>query len=165
MTKRLFSLLTLCLAACSNSISPPSLMPRAVEKQDGSKPKVVIPVNGAPASPALKSQIATALAKVKAGDKVFSETDAKNGRLIAVGRRASEGSEAWVVGQQAQSALETARQDSAAALAEIENLLLAQTQAAAGDPTVGGIAELTAAESEASEIVARQTDRLKDLMR
>jgi Meckel syndrome type 1 protein len=165
MKKRLFPILIFTVTACSNGVNAPSLMPRAVEKQDTTTPPTPVPINSPPANPALQQQIDALLAKVKAGDEVFSTTDRANGRMITAGRGAAEGSEAWVVGQQAQSALEAARQDSAAALAEIETLLLAQTQAAAGDPATGGVAELTAAEVEASAIVARQTGRLKELTR
>src|ERR1700712_2525376 len=118
MTKRLFPLFVLFLSACGTGVDAPSLMPRAIEKQANLAPPIAAPVNSAPISAALRSQIDTLFAKVKAGDAAFSTTDRASGRLIAAGHGAAEGSEAWVVGQQAQSALEASRQDSAAALAE-----------------------------------------------
>jgi hypothetical protein len=169
MTKSLFPLLIFsfasCLGGCSASVNAPSLLPRAIEKQANTTPPVAAPVNVAPIDPALQRQITDLLAKVKSGDAGFTKADRESGRLIAAGRGAAEGSETWVVGQQAQSQLEAARQDSAAALGEIETLLLAQNQAAANDATVGGVAELTAAEAEASAIVARQSARLAELAR
>ncbi|WP_293883592.1 hypothetical protein [Sphingomonas sp.] len=165
MTKRLVPMFVLALSACSNGVNPPSLLPRPIEKQALATPPVAVSVTAGPIDPALQKQIVDALAKVKMGDAQFTRTDRASGRQIAAGRGAAEGSEAWVVGQQAQSALEAARQDSAGGLAEIAALLLAQTQAAASDPKLGGVAELTAAESEASTIVARQTERLQELTR
>jgi hypothetical protein len=165
MTKRLFPMLVFALSACGPGANAPSLLPRAIEKQANAAPSLANPATSARITPALRSQIDTLLTRVKAGDAVFTKTDGASGRQISAGKGAAEGSEAWVVGQQAQSALEAARQDSAGALAEIETLLLAQTQAAASDPATGGIAELTAAEAEASAIVARQTARLQELTR
>jgi hypothetical protein len=165
MTKRLFPMLVFALSACSDGVNAPSLLPRAIEKQANVIPTAPIPVNSAPISPALRSQLDALLTRVKIADSAFSVADKAGGRQIAAGKSAAEGSEAWVVGQQAQSALEAARQDGAAALVEIETLLLAQTQAAAGDPATGGVAELSAAEAEASATVARQTARLQELTR
>lgn len=158
-------MLIFAVAACTNGVSPPSLLPRAVEKQDNVASRPPVPLSSAAASPALKRQIDELVEKVKAGDMVFTQTDRANGSLIAAGRNAPAGSEAWVVAQQAQSALEAARQDSTAALGEIEALLLERTQAAAGDPTVGGVADLSAAQAEASAIIGRQTRRLRELTR
>ncbi|CAN5278536.1 hypothetical protein BH09PSE3_BH09PSE3_07390 [soil metagenome] len=165
MTKRLFPLILLTLAACGDGIQAPSLLPRAIEKQVGASRPVPPPVNAAPIDPALQRQLGELMGRVKEGDSAFTTADQTSARLITAGRTAAEGSEAWVVGQQAQSVMEAARQNSAAALAEIENLLLAQTQAAASDPKLGGIAELSAAESAAGTIVARQTTRLQELTR
>jgi hypothetical protein len=153
------------LSGCGPAIHAPSLLPRAIEKQSTTTPAVAAPVNVAPITPALQAQLNELMAEVKSGDAAFTKADRSSGRLIAAGRRAAEGSEAWVAAQQAQSELEAARQGSAAALGEIETLLLAQTQAAASDPTLGGVAEITAAEAEASAIVERQTTRLRELTR
>jgi uncharacterized protein YciI len=165
MTKRLFPMLIFSLAACTNGVSAPSLLPRAIEKQANAAPAAPVPVATAPIDSALQRQINELMGKIRAGDTAFSQADRASGRLITAGRRAAEGSEAWIVGQQAQSALEAARQDSAGALAEIENLLLVQTEASANDPKAGGLAELSAAEAEGSAIVARQTARLGELTR
>jgi hypothetical protein len=165
MIKCLFPMTLLLLAACSNGVNAPSLLPRAVEKQANTERPIAPPVNVASVTPALRGQIAELMKKVRDGDSAFAEIDRVSGGKIAAARRAPQGSEAWVAGQQAQSELEAARQDSAAALAEIENLLLVQTQAAASDPTVGGIAELAAAEADASATVARQGARLQELTR
>jgi hypothetical protein len=169
MTKRLFPALIFvlagCLGGCGERVNAPSLMPRPIEKQANTTPPVPAPVNAAPIAPALQRQITELLGKVRDGDTAFNKADQASARLIAAGRGAAEGSEAWVVGQQAQSQLEAARQDSAAALGELETLLLAQTQAAASDATVGGVAELTEAQAEASAIVARQSARLQELTR
>ncbi|MDB5714229.1 MAG: hypothetical protein JWO15_1626 [Sphingomonadales bacterium] len=154
-----------CLGGCSDGVNAPSLMSRPIEKQANTTPPVAAPVNTAPITPALQRQINDLLAKVRDGDSAFTRVDEARSRLIVAGRGAAEGSEAWVVGQQAQSELEAARQDSAAALGELETLLLAQTQAAASDATVGGVAELTEAQAEASAIVTRQGARLAELTR
>jgi hypothetical protein len=165
MKKHLFPLTILALAGCGERVNAPSLLPRAIEKQATTTPPIPAPVNVAAITPALQSQVAQLLARVKAGDSSFSKADRDSNRLILAGRRAAEGSESWVAGQQAQSVLEAARQDSAAALAEIETLLLAQTQAASADAALGGVPELAAAEAEASAIVERQTARLQELTR
>jgi hypothetical protein len=165
MKKHLFPLITLALAGCSDRVNVPSLLPRAIEKQATTTPPIAAPVNVAPITPALQNKIAQLIARVKTGDSSFSKADRDSGHLIITGRRAAEGSEPWVAGQQAQSELEAVRQDSAAALGEIETLLLAQTQATSTDAALGGVAELTAAEAEASAIVERQTARLQELTR
>jgi hypothetical protein len=153
------------LSGCGPAIHAPSLLPRAIEKQSTTTRPVAAPVDVAPITPALQSQITRLMTQVKADDSVFTKADRNSGRLIVAGRRAAEGSEAWVVAQQAQSELEAAQQGSAAALGELETLLLAQTQAAASDATLGGVTELTAAHDEASAIVERQIARLQELTR
>ncbi|MFM9978520.1 MAG: hypothetical protein ACKVOP_10820 [Sphingomonadaceae bacterium] len=141
---------------------PPSLAPRAIEKAEAGAPAASSP---APApvraiDAALAARIAAAVASLRASDADF-ETAAKEGAAtLASGRGTATGSERWIAAQQVLSALQAARQRSADALAELDSLTVAQIDANAADPTIGGIAELQAAQAEADTIVSRQTQRI-----
>jgi len=153
-------MLPLAMAGCAGLDNIPSLAPRPMEKMDLGSPAAPPPVVAVPASGALNARIGELMANVRAGDAAFMTEERTNSRTIAAGLRASEGSEAWIAGETARSALEAARQKSADALAALDQLLVeASTEGGAG------LAEIGAAKEQADAIVSRQTARLDELSR
>ena len=129
----------------------------------------VDPVPSAPAArpldSTLASRIAALLAEATAGDADFAKVETSSSSALTAGRKAPEGSEAWIGAQTAQSALEVARQRTAAALAEIDSLVVAQAESTARDPSKGGLSELQAAQAVVEAMVNRQTARIEQLTR
>lgn len=149
---------SLLLPACAGLGDVPSLAPRPIEKSAAAPLPVPAPPTPVAADPALVQQIAGLMAEVRSGDALFQTEDRAGAAAIAAGRRASEGSDAWIAGETARSALEAARQRSSDALTALDQLLVERTGA-----NGGGLAEIGAAKSEAETIVARQTERLRAL--
>lgn len=118
-----------------------------------------------PTELALAKQIGALVVAARAGADEFAAADRTGTRAIANGRGTAQGSEAWVAAQLVRSALEVARLRSAEALADIDRLMIAQSELAARDGTIGGLDELLAAQSEIEPIVARQTERIATLDR
>jgi hypothetical protein len=150
------------LAGCAEMGETPSLAQRPIEKLGlgSAVPPPASPTVPVAADAALSAKIASLVSEAEAGNRAFASADRSGAASIQAGRRAREGSETWIEGETARSALEAARQQSAEALAALDTLLVAQTEAAGG-----GIAELTAAQERVSAIVTRQTDRLAALTR
>ncbi len=96
---------------------------------------------------------------------MFAAAEKSNASSLNMRRTAVEGSEAWIATEMARSALEVARQRSASALADVDALLVENTEAASGDNKVAGLAEILAVQSEIAAIVDRQTRRLNTLTR
>jgi len=153
-------LLPFAMAGCAGLDNIPSLAPRPVEKMGLGLPVAPAPVVAVPASAELNARIAQLMTDVRAGETAFVAEERSNSRAITAGLRASEGSEAWIAGETARSALEAARQKSADALAALDQLLVeASTEGGAG------LAEIGAAKEQADAIVSRQTARLDELSR
>lgn len=135
MKSRLFpAALVLCagLAGCADTGSGyPSLAPRPIEREvlqaDGVPP--VPPAAPAPAAPS--ADIAQIVAGARSADAAFRATLEKVRPAIEAGRSAPEGSEAWVVAQQAYSDADIARMPVADALAELDRRR--EAAASAGD--------------------------------
>lgn len=118
-----------------------------------------------PVSAPMALQIARLVAEAKAGEADFAKVNQSGGATVMAGRSAALGSEAWVAAELVRSALQVARQRSAAALAEIDSLAVMQGELAPRDPRAGGLAEIQAAQTEIEAIVTRQTARLDRLSR
>jgi hypothetical protein len=162
---RVSLLAALALGGCMAPANPPSLAPRAIEMRgEAVDPLPSTPVVQ-PLNAALTSRISALLAEATASDADFVKAEASGSGALAAGRKASEGSEAWISAQVAQSALEIARQRTASVLAEIDSLVVAQAGAAARDPAKGGLSELQAAQAVVEAMVNRQTARIEDLTR
>lgn len=145
--------------------NPPSLAPRAIETRgEAVDPQPTTPAVR-PLDASLSSRIAALLAEATSGDSEFAKAEASGSATLAAGRKAAEGSEAWIAAQTAQSALEIARQRTASALAEIDSLVVAQAEATARDPSEGGLSELQAAQAVIEAMVNRQTTRIEELIR
>lgn len=162
MPVRAAPLLLLMLSACADTVNAPSLAHRAIEDRSDAlvEPPAAPP---RPADAALTTRIAALLDDARRGDTAFRAADAADSSTIAQARGATEGSETWIAAQIARSALEAARQKSSDALAALDTMLVAQAEAVARTPGLGGLAELQAAEDEARAIVARQDERLATL--
>jgi hypothetical protein len=125
MTIRRFSpsllLVLLTLAACADDRRGyPSLAPRPIER-------AVLRVQPAPATAAVEpppissaSDIAQLVASARTADTAFKAALDQARPDIAAGRAAAEGSEAWVVGQQALSNAVAERAPVAQALSELD---------------------------------------------
>ena len=105
------------------------------------------------------------LAEAKSGERDFAKVSAAGGAVLKAGRSAAAGSEAWVAAEQVQSALQVARQRSAAALAEVDTLAISQGELESRDPTAGGFTQIQTIQAEIEAIVARQTAMLESLIR
>jgi hypothetical protein len=162
---RISILSALALSGCMAPANPPSLAPRAIEIRADAVDPVPQAPTVRPLDASLASRISALLAEATAGDADFSKSEASGAGALAVGRKAPEGSEAWIAVQTAQSALEVARQRSAAALAEIDTLVVSQAEAVARDPSKGGLSELQAAQAVIEAMVNRQTARIEQLTR
>jgi hypothetical protein len=99
----------LALAGCSASLPDvPSLRPRPIEHRP------ILPPDAAsepqtPASPALTEKLGKLVADAKAGHAAFEKERSGDATTLARAEGAVEGSEPWIAGQQALSALDAAR--------------------------------------------------------
>ncbi len=152
-------------AGCSAPANPPSLLPRAIESRPEASQTLTQPPAFTPISTPMALQIAKLVAEAKAGDADFAKANQSGGAAVIGGRSAPLGSQAWVAAELVRSALQVARQRSAAALAEIDTLAVTQGELASRDPNAGGLTEIQAAQTEIETIVARQTARLDMLSR
>jgi len=143
-------LLLLCagLAGCADPTGYPSLAPRPIEREvmkAEAPPPAPAPAEVAPI-PA-SAAIADIVARGEAADAAFAAALAKAQPRIEAGRGASEGSEAWVVAQQAYSDVETASAPLSDALAELDRRREAAVESGdeAGEAaSAGAIARLQA---------------------
>jgi hypothetical protein len=118
-----------------------------------------------PLDASLAAKISALLAEGASGDAEFSKAETSSAGSLKSGRGAPQGSEAWVGAEQARSALEVARQRTAAALGEIDDLVIAQAEANTTDSSKGGLSELQAAQSVIEAMVNRQTRRIEAVTR
>ena len=151
--------------ACSTLANPPSLMPRAIEiRRDAPQTKPQI-VELKKTDLALTARIKALLIEAKAGNADFTKAEAAGTTALASGRNASSGSEAWIAAELVKSALQVARQRSAAALAEIDTIAINLSELASLDTSIGDLPEVLKIQTEIETIVARQTTRLAVLSR
>jgi hypothetical protein len=141
-----FAFGALALAGCSASLPDvPGLGPRPIEHRP------ILPPDAAsepdtPASPALTQRLATLVSDAKAGHAAFEKE--RTGVSGAVGRAkgAAEGSEAWIAGQEALSALDAARAKVRDAANAIDALRV--------DPAFAGAADRAAIDAAAAQVAA-----------
>ncbi len=160
-----FPIICFVATACSTPANPPSLLPRAIETRPEAAAQPSSVVLSKRITPALAAKINALLIEAKAGDAEFVATEVTGNSAVAAGRRALQGSEAWIAAELVRSALQVARQRSAGALAEIDTLAINQGELTSRDSTVGGLAEIIATQAAIEAIVARQTARLEALNR
>jgi hypothetical protein len=165
MKQHLSPLLSIAVLGCAAPANPPSLLPRAIETRPETSPTVSQPSAAQPISASLATKLTSLVAEANAGDVAFAKAIQMGSAAIIAGRSSAPGSEPWVAAELVRSALQVARQRSAAALAEIDSLAVTQSELAVRDPSVGGLNEILAAQTEVDAIVARQTARLDALNR
>ena len=145
--------------------NPPSLLPRPIETRPTAESKPIAPVTLPVIDARLVGQLANLVAEARAGNADFTNAERSGSTALAAGKSASEGSEPWIAAQIVRSALQVARQRSAAALADLDALAIAYGEQTSRDATIGGLAEIQSALKEAEAIVNRQTARLETLNR
>ena len=148
------------LAACAPTGGPsPSLQTRAAEGIDPRVP-VVRPINDRPVAPPLASRLAELLERARTGNAAFEPIARRAESLAAAAGRAQ--SDSWVAAQEALSQAVAARETTASAMGDIDELgsVMLQSQ--------GGLApnDLAAIQSAGAEVAAldqRQANRIKAL--
>jgi hypothetical protein len=168
MKLRMLALIVALLpSACETPADPPSLLPRAIEKQSTAMPVAPFlrPPSAKPADAALMAQLQRFLTDARAADADFSALERRNAATLSAGQRAADGSEAWISAEMVRSALEVVRQRSANALADVDSLAVARAEQASRDATTSGLDEILLTQNEISLIVERQTKRLAPFSR
>lgn len=117
------------LSACGPQVHAPSLAPRPVEKLPINPPAEPSETD-TPADPGLAARIAPLVEAARAGDAAFAGQRTETEAAVAKAGGAGEGSEAWIVAQQALSALDTARGPVRDAVAAIEAMRVEPANAA-----------------------------------
>ena len=152
--------LLVVLSACTPTGGPfPSLQPRAAEAIDPRLP-IVRPVNDRPVTPALASRLAKLLAEARSGNAAFdSIADRAESLAAAAGGPQSD---SWVAAQEALSQAVAARDATARALGDIDELgsTMLQTQ---GGLAPNDLAAIQSAGTEAAALDERQAARIKAL--
>ncbi|WP_340316954.1 hypothetical protein [Rhizorhabdus argentea] len=121
------------LAGCADTRSGyPSLAPRPIERAMMQAEAAAPLPPAAPPPLAPSADIAEILASATAADTAFKAALEKARPQIEAGRGAGEGSEAWVVAQQAYSDVEVARAPIGDALAELDRRRQAAVAAGRG---------------------------------
>ncbi|WP_162875672.1 hypothetical protein [Sphingomonas crusticola] len=144
--------LTLVLAGCGTEIAAPSLAPRAVEKQPIDMPVAHASEVESVADTALMNQIASLVAAAEAGDRAFADQRARADAAVRRAAGAAQGSEAWIVAQEALTSLDAARAPVRDAAAAIDALRQSPANAAPGnraaiDEAAAQVTQLDRAES------------------
>ena len=165
--KRSLASLLMCvmLMNCAAPANPPSLLPRAIESRSSAESQPTSPVVLPVIDPVLSKELAAFVAEARAGSADFASAERSGATALAVGKGAPFGSESWIAAELVRSALQVARQRSAAALTDIDALAVTQNDRASRDATVGGLPEIQAAQTQVEAIVAGQTARLDALNR
>ncbi len=153
------------LSACKTPADPPSLLPRAIERRQMTTAPAPPPTTSPPADAALTAQLARLISDAKAGDADFTTVEQKNAKTLSAGQRVPAGSEAWIAAEMAKSALISASQKSADALADIDALAVTRAEQASRDGAVGGLREILSMQAEINTIVERQAKRLAEFSR
>ncbi|PZU11505.1 hypothetical protein [Sphingomonas sp.] len=136
----------LALAACSSTLpDAPGLGPRAIEHRP------ILPPDAAseaetPESPALAQRLAKLVAEAKEGHATFERERAGVAGALARAKGSAEGSEAWIAGQEALSALDAARATVRNVAGEIDALRV--------DPAYLGTGDRAAIEAAAETVAA-----------
>ncbi|MEJ7926157.1 hypothetical protein WG908_05215 [Sphingobium sp. AN641] len=161
---RLLPSLALLLSGCVGAQGGyPSLAKRPIEGAPMAQPAPVVAPPVA-ADPALAQEVARYAAQAQAGQSAFDARLDAADRAARAAAGAGVSSEAWVVAQQAISALEQARNDSVSALASLDVLYVARANAEAdGKAVAGGMDAIDTERAAALAMVDAQNDRIDAL--
>jgi hypothetical protein len=154
-----FTMLTLAvLAACAPGGGPfPSLQTRAAEGIDPRVP-IVRPINDRPVTPALANRLAELLDQARAGNAVF-ESIASHAESLAAGAGGRQ-SDSWVVAQEALSQAVAARDTTASAMGNIDELGSTMLQSQGG-LAPNDLEAIQKAGAEAAALDQLQASRIK----
>lgn len=140
----LMALGALALTGCSASLSDvPSLAPRPAEHQAILPPDQAREAESA-ATPALVQKLNVLLAEARKGHARFAEESRAATAALGAARGTPEGSEAWIAGQAALSALDAAKSPVRDAATAVDTLRV--------DPANAGSGDRAAIEAAADEI-------------
>ena len=145
------------LGACSAPGGPyPSLQPRAAEAIDPRIP-VVRPINDRPVAASLAARLSALVDQARGGDADFDAAAAQAERLAAAA--GAPQSESWIVAQEALTAAIGARNSTATALGDIDEIAATALQNQRGIAP-NDLAAIQRAASEAAAIDERQAARV-----
>ncbi len=148
------------LAACAPTGGPfPSLQTRPAEGIDPRVP-IVRPVNDRPVAPALASRLAELLERARSGNAAF-EPIASRAESLAAGAGGPQ-SDSWVAAQEALSQAVAARDTTASAMGDIDELGSTMLQSQGG-LAPSDLAAIQRAGAEVAELDQRQANRIKAL--
>jgi hypothetical protein len=147
------------LSGCASTGNYPSLERRAAERVTGSAEPVASapaePVSQAHPTPGLAQRLATLVARARAAQGRFSEQRSRTESLVGAGAGASVASESWSIATVALAGLEGARSEALIALAELDQLYLADRVANFDSPGADSPA-IIEAWNQVSAIIAAQ---------
>lgn len=167
------ALLALGGCASANRSRFPSLERRAAERQYGTALPVTVPSTGAqpaplPANAGFAARVSALRDRAQDAHRAFSAQQGAATRLATAARGAAPGSEAWSVAQVALAGLDSARSEGMIAMADLDRMLIAATEAAVS----GGDADLVMVKPAHAEVqrmlneedaaIAELRDRISD---
>ena len=147
------SVAALGVAGCVAEDGFPTLAERPAER-NRSIEEPVYPAIEVPSDPALRAQVAGLLRQAQEGERSFD--GAVGATEAAVGRAGAAGSESWVEAQLALSRLETTRDATVRALAELDQIVIGRAETATNSED---FAAINAAIAEVERIAASQQQR------
>jgi hypothetical protein len=153
------ALLGLAIAGCAAGGTYPSLQPRAAERALA-EGDVQPPLPLVPDDPALPAGISGIVAEARSGQGAFDAALARARPLVA--RAGAAGSDSWIEAQQGVSRAEAARTPATAALAELDRLAAAASNAPRALSAADAL-RLREAVAAIEAIAARQQSALEAL--
>lgn len=160
------SSLALLLAGCvggQSGVAYPSLAKRPIESGGAVRAPATPPPAASAADPALEGEVARLSDQAKAGASAFDASYPKAEQQARAAAGSGVSSEAWVAAQVTLSGLESARNESVSALAELDTLYANRMSAVADGAASGGADVIDAARRDVLSTVDGQNDRLDRL--
>ena len=154
------------LAGCAEQGGYPSLAARPIE---GIMDKPVVETVAPPAVPdsARAGRIASLLDQAETADRAFRSTQAETEHAVAAAAGTGTGDERWIVAQQQLSRLEAARVPVGHVLADLDELGVAQADAASSgtasaeaDALASAYARVTALDADEQSVLTRLSQAL-----
>jgi hypothetical protein len=154
------------VTGCAEGGAYPSLASRPIE---GIMDKPITPAIAPPvtANPERASRIATLLGQAETADRAFRSAQGEAERAVAAAAGAARGEERWIVAQQQLSRLEAARVPVGHVLADLDELGVAQADAASSgtpsaeaDALASAFARVTALDAEEQAILSRMSQAI-----
>ena len=123
--KRTVLILALAVTACTTQEDGrfPSLLPRSIESRSDAEPEAAAPAAVAP-DPALDAKLASLHADLDKAAQAFDAAVRRARPQVTAARSARAGSDPWIAAQVTLGGLDSARADTSAAVAELEQLAI-----------------------------------------